>query len=162
MCARHPRRSPRAALAAALLAASLGLGACVHLVADYDQATYEEILALAKKVDRFYGALLERPEGERPYAQYSAQYVEIESDLGSLVMRNAVRPLNKESTKISENILALWRKYKARHRKDDGYKTAVASLDRGRFTQVFKAAASAEIAKETPADVKDPDKESRE
>lgn len=159
MCARHPRW----VLAAALLAASLGLGGCpIHLVADYDQATYEEILGLARKVDRFYGALLERPEAGRAYAQYSAQYVEIESDLGSLVMRNAVRPLNKESTRISRNILELWRKYKARHRADDGYRTAVAILDRKRFTQVFTAAASAEIAKETPADVKDPDKESRE
>ena len=157
----HHRWKSRWSGAAALLAAALVMGGCqIKLVADYDQPTYEEILRLGKKVDQFYGALLERPEGQRAYAQFSPQYVEIESDLRSLVTRNQSRPLNKESTKISETILELWQKYKAAHQKNDGYKTALANLDRKRFTRLFNAAASAEIAKDTPPDDKDASKDS--
>jgi hypothetical protein len=146
---------------AVLLAAALALCGCqIKLVADYDQPTYEEILRLSKKVDQFYGALLERPEGERAYSQYSAQYVDIESDLRSLVTRNQSRPLNKESTKIAETILELWQKYKSAHKQNGGYKSALANLDRKRFTRLFNAAASAEIAKDTPPEVKDSSKDS--
>lgn len=144
-----------------LLAVALALAGCqIRLVADYDQPTYEEILKLSKKVDQFYGNLLERAEEQRAYAQYSAQYVDIESDLRALVTRNQSRPLNKESTKISETILELWQKYKAAHQKTNGYKTALADLDRKRFHRLFTAAASAEIAKDTPPEVKDATKDS--
>jgi hypothetical protein len=146
---------------AVLLAAAVALGGCqIKLVADYDQPTFEEVLRVGKKVDRFYGALLERAEDQRPYAQLSSQYVDIESDIRSLVTRNQSRPLNQESTKISETILELWQKYKAAHQKNNGYKTALATLDRKRFTRLFNAAASAETAKATPPEVKDASKES--
>jgi predicted secreted Zn-dependent protease len=110
-------------------------------------------------VDQFYGALLERQQDQRPYAQFSSQYVEIESELRSLVTRNQVRPLNQESTKISQTILDLWQKYKAAHQKTNGYTTAIATLHRNRFTRLFNAAASAEEAKKLPAEDRDTSKE---
>jgi hypothetical protein len=153
----------RALRVAVWLAAAVALCGCqIKLVADYDQPAFEEVLRVGKRVDQFYGALLERPEDQRPYAQLSSQYVDIESDLRSLVTRNQSRPLNQESTKISETILQLWQKYKAAHQRNNGYKTALASLDRKRFTRLFNAAASAETAKATPPDVKDAGKESTE
>jgi hypothetical protein len=145
------------------LAVLLSLAACqVKLVADYDQATFEGILQAAKKVDLFYGQLLERSENARPYAQFTTQYVDIESDLRSLVTRNQARPLNQESTKISETILNLWLKYKAAHQANDGYKTALAKLDRKRFTRLFNAAASAEQAKQLSPGDRDSEKQSSE
>ncbi len=143
------------------LVVALSLGGCaIKLVADYDQPAFDETLKVAKEVDRFYGALLERPEGQRQYAQFSSQYVDIESDLRSLVMRNQARPLNEESIKISETILDLWRKYKGAHQENNSYKTALASLHRKRFTRLFNAAASAEEAKKLSPDEKDTSKES--
>jgi hypothetical protein len=141
-----------------LLAIAL-CGCQIKLVADYDQPTFEEVLKAGKKVDQFYGSLLERPQNQRPYAQFSSQYVDIESDLRSLVTRNQARPLNQESTKISGTILELWLKYKAAHQEGNGYTTAIATLHRNRFIRLFNAAASAEEAKKLPADEKDPSKE---
>lgn len=135
------------AMAVGLLLA-VGLGACtVKIVADYDASTFEEVLRVGKEVDRFYGMLLEAPQGERPYSKYSIQYVDIETDIRSLVTRNQARPLNKESTQISETILKFWGRYKDKHKANNGYSTGTANLDRNRFERLFKAAAAAEEAK---------------
>src|ERR1041384_1190618 len=83
-------------------------GCSVKLIADYDSATLEQILSTGKKVDLFYGKLLETPEKERSYSKYSNQYVEIEVDVRDIVSRNKARELNKESTRISEIILKQW------------------------------------------------------
>lgn len=135
-----------------ILIGALALGGCsIKLIADYDGTTYEETLSIGKKVDRFYGDLLETPSADRQYKKYADKYVEIETDLRSLYMRNKVRALNSESTEISEIILNLWVKYKANHAAKDGYGDGVAKLDRGRFTRLFMSAANAEYAKKISA-----------
>jgi len=138
------------------------VGCSIKFVADYDATTFEEIIKIGKKVDRFYGDLLEAPANSRQYQKYSDEYVEIETDLRSLVIRNKARELNAESTEISEIILKLWMKYKANHAARDGYADGVARLDRGSFTRLFTSAADAETAKKLDADDKDPGKESRQ
>jgi hypothetical protein len=142
--------------------ACLAFAACsIQLVADYDSATYEEILRVGKKVDLFYGHLLEAPEKDRKYSKYSEKYVEIESDLRALYMRNKSRPLNQESTEISRITLDLWVKYKQAHQNRDAYSSGIAKLDRGRFQRLFGSAADAEAAKKIdPAD-RDAEKESK-
>ena len=120
---------------------------CIRLIADYDAKTEEVIFASAKAVDKFYCALLEDAESERRYSKYSAQYVEIEAELNSLVLRNKVRDLNEDSTDIAERILKLWQKYKERHKDKDTYKTGVAKLDRKRLQRMFAYAVRAEGAK---------------
>jgi len=130
-------------------------GCTIKLVADYDAATYEEILRVGKRVDQFYGMLLEQDEASRAYQNYAAQYVEIETELRSLYVRNMSRPLNDESTKIADSILQLWMKYKDRHQTSNGYKTGVAKLDRNRFVRMFISAASAESAKQAEAEGQD-------
>jgi len=136
-------------------------GCSVKFVADYDAATFDEILKTGKLVDRFYGDMLEAPEAQRKYAAYSARYVEVETDIRSLLIRNKVRPLNTESIKINETILNLWLKYKDNHQKNDGYRTGVARLDRNRFLRLFAAAADAESAKRLDSDDKNSDKDSK-
>jgi hypothetical protein len=147
-------------LAIVLLGLALG-GCAVKLVADYDPTTFDETLSLGKKVDRFYGDLLETPAGARQYKKYADKYVEIETDLRSLYIRNKARPLNDESTQISDIILKLWVKYKSNHAQKDAYPDGIAKLDRARFTRLFIAAANAEAAKKLTAAEKDPEKESK-
>lgn len=140
----------------------LALGGCqIKLVADYDLATFEEILKVGKKVDRFYGELLEIPTNNRPYQKFTSQYVEIETDLRSLYTRNQARALNKESTEIATIMLNFWLKYKAAHAKADGYSDGIAKLDRKRFTRLFVAAADAEAAKQLDPDDRDTSKDSK-
>ena len=106
----------------------MALGGCaVSLVAPYDAATFEEILKAGKKVDRFYGDLLEVPE-KRPYQKYAGKYVEIETELRSLHLRNQARPLNEESIRIVEIMLNHWIAYKKLHRAGNDYPTARAEL----------------------------------
>jgi len=136
-------------------------GCSVKWVADYDDSTFEEILKVGKKVDRFYGDLLEAGAAARPYAKFSSRYVELETDIRSLVTRNSARALNEESTRISEIILTLWVKYKDQHLKRGTYSDGNARLDRNRFIRLFAAAASAETAKKLDADDKNTDKESK-
>jgi hypothetical protein len=133
----------------------------VKFVADYDAATFDEILKTGKLVDRFYGDMLEAPEAQRKYATYSARYVEVETDIRSLLTRNKTRPLNTESIKINETILNLWMKYKDNHQKNDTYRTSIARLDRGRFLRLFAAAADAEAAKRLDSDDKNSNKDSK-
>ena len=125
----------------------MALGGCaVSLVAPYDAATFEEILKVGKKVDRFYGDLLEVPE-KRPYRTYAEKYVEIETDLRSLHLRNQARPLNQESIRIVEIMLNHWIAYKKLHQAGNDYPAARAELHRRRFSRLFVAAADAENAK---------------
>ena len=146
-----------------LLFSLLSLNGCmVQFVSDYDAATYEEILRVSKEVDRFYGELLEEEQSQRSYDKYAEAYVELESELRSLVMRNNSRPLNSESTKISQSILDLWIKYKTKHKDKNTYKTGVAKLDRKRFIRLFTSAASAEKAKQLDPDDADSGKDSKD
>lgn len=135
---------------------ALALAGCnVKLVDDYDAKTYEEIIRIAKEVDLFYGKLLEQDEAQRSYRTYADQYLQLEAELRSLYIRNKSRPLNNESTQISDSILTLWIKYKTHHKEKDGYSSGNAKLDRKRFTRMFTAAASAESAKNGSADQSD-------
>lgn len=125
----------------------LGSSACLQLIAPYDDQTVRDIFAAARTVDQFYGDLLEAPAGKRQYARFSERYVQIESDLRALVLRNEVRPLNEDSTGIARNILTLWRQKKERHMQTDTYQAGAAGLDRERFADLFKYAAMAEKGK---------------
>jgi hypothetical protein len=111
----------------------------------------------AKKVDRFYGDLLEAKTTDRKYSAYSERYVEIESDLRSLYVRNNARPLNRESTGIADIILQKWIKYKDKHKSKDTYSNGMATADRDRFTRLFTSALSAEAKKNLTADDQDKD-----
>ena len=89
----------------------------------------------------------ELPDTARHYSEFSKDYVNIESDIRSLVIRNKMRPLNEESTKISETILDEFMKYRKKHKEDDIYKTTLISLHRNRLLRLFTAMSVAEQAK---------------
>ena len=134
-----------------ILATALLTPACAHiqLVADYDAASVEETIRVGKRVDLFYGTVLELDAASRAYAPFADQYVDIEADIRSLVRRNAARPLNSESTQISETILSFWIAYHDKHKTKNAYPDA--RLDRLRFDRLFNAALSAEVAKKLGA-----------
>lgn len=126
----------------------LALATCqLKLVADYDAATADAIFETAKRIDAFYAYLLDLPSTQRQYTKHAEEYRAIEVELGSLVMRNKVRPLNEESTAVAETTLATWVKYKDAHRQSDTYKDALAKLHRKRMARLLVAMAVAEEAK---------------
>lgn len=144
-----------------ILFAAASLSSCtIKWVADYDSAAFEEILKVGKKIDKFYGDLLETKSDDRAYSKFSAQYVDIETDIQSIVTRNKARALNNESTQISESILKLWVKYKEAHKANNTYSDGKAKLDRARFIRLFAAAAAAERVKDLKANDQNSDADS--
>ena len=145
----------------ALLLAVSASGCAVKFVGDYDSAAFEEILTTAKKVDKFYGTLLETKAESRQYSSFSEQYVTLETDIQGMVTRNQARALNSESTEISQIILKLFTKCKELHKTRNTYTDGIAKLDQKRFVRLFGSAASAEEAKKLSIDDKDADKDSK-
>jgi hypothetical protein len=123
-------------------------GCSVKLVSDYDQTTADELIRIAKEVDVFYGTMAELPDTAREYSRFSKDYVEIESDIRSLVIRNKMRPLNEESIKISETILDEFMKYRTKHKEENIYKDTLIKLHRNRLLRLFTAMSVAEQAKQ--------------
>ncbi len=130
-----------------LLLLTLAAPACLRLIAPYDEQTQQAIFSAARAVDQLYGELLETDPGKRRYAKFSERYVQIDTELRALVLRNEVRPLNQDSTDIARDILKLWEEKKEQHRRTDGYSDGAARLDRARFARMFKYAAKAEGAR---------------
>ena len=149
------------ALIFVFLLAVVTSGCAIKLVADYDATAFEEVLATSKKVDKFYGNLLETKADARMYATFADQYVTLETDIRGMVTRNQARSLNSESTEISQLILKVFVKYKGLHKDKNAYSDGTAKLDRNRLTRMFASAASAEEAKKLSTDDKDPEKESK-
>lgn len=124
------RRSVLPMVCCALILACAGCA--VKLIADRDSTTEEHIFASAERVDLFYARLLDIAEDARPYAAFSTDYLTIEAHLRTLLLRNQVRQLNADSTKIAETIVNFWVKYKDMHKEQDTYTTGTARLDRER------------------------------
>ena len=131
-----------------LIYSAFSLGCSVKLVSDYDQTTADELIRIAKKVDVFYGTMAELSVEEREYRKFSKEYIEIESDIRSLVIRNKMRPLNEESIKISEKILEEFIKYRVKHKEDNIYKNTLLKLHRDNLIRMFTAMSVAEQAKQ--------------
>jgi len=124
----------------------------VKYVADYDASIMDEIIQISKKVDLFWGELLDTPEAERRYEKFRNKYTAIETDIRGLVMRNEIRPINKESTKQANIALDLWIQDRDEHKKNDKFTNFEARRHRKQYQRVFISMAKGEEAKNTSAE----------
>lgn len=124
----------------------------VQLVSDYDQSTVDAIIDCYKAIDNFYNGLLDYPEDQRAYFKFITKYSAIESELRILLLKNSIRPLNSESTQMTQNIINLWTKYRDKHKKNNDYKGALITIHRNRFFQMFRAMLTAEKYKPQKSD----------
>ncbi|MCY7421528.1 MAG: hypothetical protein LH478_07275 [Chitinophagaceae bacterium] len=131
-----------------LLSFLLVFASCkVQLVSNYDMELSNEINNTAKKVDNFYLTMQEIAADKRQFVNFSTSYIGIEVDLNSLVIKNRVRPLNAESTRIAEITLQLWEKYKEEHKKDNTLSNGLIRLNKKTFSDMFYAMQVAEEGK---------------
>ena len=125
------------------------LSACtVQYVADYDASIVEETVTIAKKVDLFWGELLDTPTTKRQYSAFREQYNIIETDIRGLLMKNRIRALNNESTEQVEILLRLWVDDRESHKKKNSFSDFLAKRHRQQFERVFIAIAKGEKAKD--------------
>lgn len=130
----------------------------ISLVPPHDALIMEQIDETAKAVDKFYLSMLETTSnsgGERAYEAFVEDYVNIEVELNSLLNKNKIRPLNQNSTRISEITLQLWLKYKTEHKEDNSLPDGMIELNRKTFADLFYAMQVAEKAKEIIANPPD-------
>lgn len=128
--------------------ASLMMSGCtVKYVAEYDAEVKEDIIKVAKKVDLFWGNLLDVDVDKRQYENFKQSYNEIESDIRSLVLKNEIRPLNEASTEQAKIALKLWTVDREKHKADDGFSNGRAKLHQRQLSRVFAAMAKGEAAK---------------
>ena len=118
----------------------------VTYLPSYDAEISEKIYEVARQVDRFY--LLMQENSERNYRFYAEEYINIEAELNSLYLRNKVRPLNENSTRICEITLQLWQKYKDEHKTDKTVSDGLIKLNRKTFSDLFYAMQVAEKGKD--------------
>ena len=120
----------------------------VQYVAQYDETIKNEIIRIAGEVDMFYVNLLEITPNEREYDNFRKEYLKIEVDLNTLLMRNKIRPLNEESTKQTQNALDLWLNDKDHHKANNTVSDFIIKLHRKQFQRMFIAMAIGEEVKE--------------
>ena len=120
----------------------------VKYVAEYDATVKEEIVQIAKKVDLFWGNLIDTDINQRSYDLFKDRYNEIETELRGLLMKNEIRPLNEESTKQAQILLDLWIQDKEIHKESNSFSDFEAKRHREQFTRVFTAMAKGEDIKE--------------
>ena len=120
----------------------------VQFVARYDEAVKNDIIHISSEVDKFYSRLLETDVNERTYNRFREEYLEIESDIRTLLTKNQIRPLNDESTKQTENALKLWLDDKDTHKKNNTVSDFIINSHRSQFQRLFVAMAKGEQAKQ--------------
>lgn len=134
-----------------ILSASLIISCKVSLVTNYDSTISEQIDNTSKTVDKFYLTMLETTtakNGGRTFNKYVKEYIDIEVELGSLLNKNKVRPLNQNSTKICTITLNIWKTRKEEHKSLDSLSNGLIKANRKDFSDLFFAMQSAEKAKE--------------
>ncbi len=132
-----------------IISAFLFINGCrVQYVADYNDEVYQEIIRIAGEVDMFYTILLSTPEPDRTYENFSDNYISIEVDLRSLLLRNKIRPLNEESIKQTEIALKLWLDDKSQHKENNTVSDFIIEQHRDQFQRIFTAMAIGENVKE--------------
>jgi len=126
-------------------------GCTVKYVAEYDSSIKEETVQIAKKVDLFWGKLIDTPVDDRKYDAFKDQYNEIETDIRGLLIKNQIRELNKVSTRQVNNLLDLWIEDKDIHKSSDTFSDFEAKRHRKQFVRVFIAIAKGEEVKKMGA-----------
>lgn len=131
-----------------LLVLLLTYGCTVQYVAEYDATIRDEIVRVAKNIDKFYGELLETAMDKRQYSDFKGRYIEIETDLRSLELRNEVRAFNKESTVQVQKTLRLWQGDMQEHKKNNSVDDETITLHRKQFNRAFVAMTKGEEIKQ--------------
>ncbi len=112
----------------------------VHLLPEFDSSILDQIDQTAKQVDKFYLGLSELDPAnihKRSYSSCSESYIEIQSELNSLYIKNKIRPLNKNSLRIVEITRDQWIKYKNEHKQAQTLSNGILELNRKTMEDLF-------------------------
>lgn len=96
----------------------IALSSCisVKLVPDYSEIIENQIIETQKQNEKLYTELLELPEDKRTYSSVSKQYVEIESNINSILFQYQTREKNEDFVKMAKLLKDNFLQYKKEHK----------------------------------------------
>jgi hypothetical protein len=96
----------------------LSLSSClsVKLVPDYSEAIEKQIIETQKLNETLYIELLEQPEDKRTYSSIVKQYLEVESNINSILFQYQTREKNEDFVKMAKLLKDNFIQYKKEHK----------------------------------------------
>lgn len=88
----------------------------VKLVPDYSEAIETQIIETQKQNERLYTDLLELPEKNRTYESVSKEYLDIESNINSILFQYQTREKNEDFVKMAKLLKDNFSQYKKEHK----------------------------------------------
>jgi maltodextrin utilization protein YvdJ len=131
-----------------LLILSMASGCALQMVSNFDMQTEQQIMDVAKKVDRFYVQLSELPKEKRTFHFSLSTYLNIEVELSALLMRQKVRELNELTTKQVEITQNLWLQDKKQHQQANSISDFLIKTRKQQYQRLFLAMIRGEQAKQ--------------
>lgn len=96
----------------------ISLSSCisVKLVPDYSEAIENQIIETQKQNEKLYLELLEQSEDKRTYTSVSKEYLEVESNINSILFQYQAREKKEDFIKIGKNLKDNFMQYKKEHK----------------------------------------------
>ncbi|HSD05793.1 hypothetical protein [Flavobacterium sp.] len=88
----------------------------VRLVPDYSEALENQIVATQKQNEKLYLELLEQPVDKRTYSSFSNKYLEVESDINSILFQYQTREKSEDFVKMAKLLKDNFNQYKKEHK----------------------------------------------
>lgn len=128
-----------------ILLLSISYSACrVTLVPTYDAAIEEQIVNTAKMNDRLYLEMKDETKTKRTYDKYSSKYLDIESEINSILLKNQARKQSHDLVVIINNLKTLFTQFKEQHKQGNTIEDADIKLDQLQIAAAWKALLVAE------------------
>ena len=108
----------------------LSLSSCVSvkLVPDYSEALESQIIETQKLNEKLYIELLEQPEDKRTFESASKQYMEVESNINSILFQYQSREKKEDFVKMGQILKDNFLQYKKEHKNKKTLNDAEISL----------------------------------
>ena len=116
----------------------------VQLVPPYDAGIEQQIVNTAKMNDRLYLEMQEEPVADRTYNKYSSKYLDIESEINSILLKNEARKQSHDLIVITNNLKTLFVQFKDKHKQDNTINDADIKLNQLQIAAAWKALLVAE------------------
>lgn len=116
----------------------------VQLVPPYDAGVEQQIVNTAKMNDRLYLEMKEEPVADRTYTKYSSKYLDIESEINSILLKNEARKQSHDLIVITNNLKTLFVQFKDKHKQDATINDADIKLNQLQIAAAWKALLVAE------------------
>ena len=88
----------------------------VKLLPDYSEALEKQIIETQKLNEKLYTDLLAKPQDQRSYDSCEKSYLEIESNINSILFQNQSRDKNTDFVAMTKILKEKFNKYKNEHK----------------------------------------------